>query len=147
MCIRDSIEVVAAYQAADGNLQTSVTNLSNTASTDRALIRTEIAAAKVVDDAALAAELVARAAGDTAAATDRGAVRSEFAAADAAIIATAAANKAAEELRMDAAGDFAVASDVGAGLYSMEWGGPGDSKPKVTFAIDSGVVTMSVELN
>ena len=60
------VEVVAAYTAADGNLQTSVTNLSNTASTDRALIRTEIAAAKVVDDAALAAELVARADGDAA---------------------------------------------------------------------------------
>ena len=37
------VEVVAAYEAADGNLQSSISGLSTAASTDRALIRTEMA--------------------------------------------------------------------------------------------------------
>ena len=47
------LEVVAAYEAADGNLQTSITNLSSAAATDRAAIRSEFAAADSVLESSL----------------------------------------------------------------------------------------------
>jgi hypothetical protein len=45
-------EVVAAFEAADGNLETSITNLTNDAAADRAAIRSEFAAAdaQIVSD-------------------------------------------------------------------------------------------------
>jgi hypothetical protein len=49
-------EIVAAFQNADGSLQTSITNLSNTASADRAAIRSEFAAADAVLQGELDAE-------------------------------------------------------------------------------------------
>jgi hypothetical protein len=54
-------EIVAAFQNADGSLQTSITNLSNTASADRAAIRSEFAAADAVLQGELDAEEALRA--------------------------------------------------------------------------------------
>ena len=48
-------EIVTAFQAADGNLNTAITNLASTASTDRAAIRTEFAAADSALDTSLKA--------------------------------------------------------------------------------------------
>jgi hypothetical protein len=144
------VEVVAAYTAADGNLQTSVTNLSNAAlagrnaiqadvdqneadgDTDRAAIRSEFAAA---DTAAAAANLAARNAiitqhgtDDAAAATARGVIQADV-----------NANELEEKGRMDAAGGFTV--DSTASSWEMGWGA---GKPKMEFSIDGAVVTMSV---
>ena len=134
MCIRDSVEVVAAYTAADGNLQTSITGLSTAAAADRALVRSEFAAA---DTSAAAANLAARnaiiaqhGADDGAAATARGVIQADV-----------NANELEEKGRMDAAGGFHAEST--ASSWAMGWGA---GKPRVSFAIDSGVVTMSVDV-
>jgi hypothetical protein len=169
------VEVVAAYELADGNLQTSVTNLSTAASADRALIRSEIAAAKLVDDAALAAELAARIADvdaeETRALAAEAAVRSEFAAADSsaasfnlaarnAIIATHGADDAAalaarntmqadvdaNELEEKARMD--EAGGFHAESTATSWAmGWGAGKPRVSFEIAAGgAITMSVDV-
>ena len=166
------VEVVAAYEAADGNLQTSVTNLSTAAATDRAAIRSEFAAADTAESTArVAAEAAIQAdvdqnesdsdAAHAAATAARGVLTAGLAqelldraadvdAEETRALAAEAANLAlinAEKLRLDQAGGFSIGSDVPGGVYSMEWGAPGDSKPKMTFSIVGGVVTMSVELN
>jgi hypothetical protein len=122
-------EIVAAFQAEDGNLQTAINSLSTSVNSaisaeearalaaeaaiqadvdqneadgdaDRALIRTEFAAADSAMesglrggfagslndlDVAIIAEETARVAADASATTDRAAIRSEFAAADLAL--------------------------------------------------------------
>ena len=55
------IEIETAFKAADSSIETTVTNLTNSAATDRALIRTElIAADTVVRNFAVAADTVVR---------------------------------------------------------------------------------------
>jgi hypothetical protein len=49
-------EIVSAFQSADSTINGAITSLSNTASTDRALIRTEFAAADTALDTRLTAE-------------------------------------------------------------------------------------------
>ncbi len=152
------VEVVAAYTAADGNLQTSIGNLSTVASDDRAAIRSEIAAAKLVDDAAMVAEITRASAAEAGiqADVDANEVASlaSFAAASAALSAEEAARIAdvdAEETRalaaeasisgqMDLGNGFSVSS---AGGYQMGWGA---GKPKMEFAIVDGNVVMSVSV-
>jgi hypothetical protein len=76
------IEVVAAYEAADGSLETSITNLSTVAADDRAAIRSEFEAA----DTALQGNIDALGAYAgveiLSASDDRALIRTEFAAAD-----------------------------------------------------------------
>jgi len=152
------VEVVAAYTAADGSLQTSIGNLSTTAANDRAAIRSEIAAAKLVDDAAMATEVARAIAAEVAIQADvdanEAASVASFAAASAALSAEEAARIAdvdAEETRalaaeasisgqMDLGNGFSVSS---AGGYQMGWGA---GKPKMEFAIVDGNVVMSVSV-
>jgi len=146
------VEVVNAYTAADGNLQTSVTNLSNAAATDRAAVRSEFAAA---DTSAAAFNLAARNAiivqhgiDDGAAATARNGMIAAAAAestarvaAEGVIQADVDANELEEKGRMDEAGGFTV--DSTASSWEMGWGA---GKPVMSFSISDGVVTMSVEV-
>ena len=108
---------------------------------------TRATAAEGVNAAGLAQEILDRAAAVSAEASARIAdVNTEETRALAAE-ASLLAEINAEKSRLDNAGSFGVASDVPGGLYTMEWGAPGDGKPKITYAVSGGVVTMSVELN
>ena len=169
------VEVVAAFEAADGTLSGSIGALTTAASADRALIRSEIAAAKLVDDAALAAELAARIADvnaeETRALAAEAAVRSEFAAADtsAATFNLSARNVIIAQHGTDDAAALAargvIQADVNAneleekarmdeaGGFHAEstatsWAmGWGAGKPRVSFAIAAGgAITMSVDV-
>jgi hypothetical protein len=146
------VEVVAAYTAADGNLQTSVTNLSTAAATDRALVRSEFAAADVsaasFNLAARNAIIAQHGADDGAAATARGVIQADVDANEAAALAArntmqadVNANELEEKQRMDAAGGFHAEST--ASSWAMGWGA---GKPRVSFAIDGAVITMSVDV-
>ena len=101
---------------ADGTLTVKgvdVTQAIDTATTDRAAIRTEFAAADVTLQNNIDAEAATRAAADTAATTDRGAIRSEFAAADTAI----RSEMATETVRVNnaiASGDAATLASANA---------------------------------
>jgi hypothetical protein len=132
-----------ARQAAEAAIQADVDQ--NESDSDAA--HAAATAARGVLTAGLAQELLDRAAAVSAEAAARIA---DVDAEETRALAAEAANLAlinAEKLRLDQAGGFSIGSDVPGGLYSMEWGAPGDSKPKMTFSISGGVVTMSVELN
>ena len=115
------IEIVDAYELADTNIISTITALQNDVNqneldgdNDRALIRSEFAAADTALSGAINtridSEVSALEAADNAATTDRAAIRSEFAAADS-LLSSSVNNRMDQEVLALEAADTAATTD------------------------------------